>query len=79
MPLNTEESEEKEKLLTQVKYNQLKYFIMFLLVWNISTNNGKYIQESYADVSERRKHTTCNDFDWFCFEGPFLSLNKFAS
>lgn len=50
---------------------------MFLLVWNI--NNGKYTQERYAGVIERKKHRTCHDFDWFCFEGPFLPLNKFIS
>lgn len=49
---------------------------MFLLVWNIS--DGKYTQKSYADVIERRKQRTHNDFDWFSFEAPFLSLNKFT-
>lgn len=51
MPLNTEESEEKEKLLTQVKEKQLKDFmIQFLLVWNL--NSDKYTQESYTHVLE---------------------------
>lgn len=73
MPLNTEESEEKEKLLTQVKEEQLKDFmIQFLLVWNL--NSDKYAQESYTHVLEWRKHSVY----WFCFEGPSLSWNKFV-
>lgn len=61
MPLNTEESEEKEKLLTQVKEKQLNDFIVqFLLVWNL--NSDKYAQESYTRILERRKHTMCIDF-----------------
>lgn len=46
---------------------------MFLLVWNIS--NGKCTQERYAVLLKEES----TDVYLFCFEGPFLPLNKFTS
>lgn len=62
----------------KIKPAEVFQCMIFSLVWNINTNIGKYAQEKYTDVIERRKRTTCNNFSWFCFEGPSLFLSEFV-